>query len=158
MDYITSALDGEAPPDKTTERRPISTRCPIYTTGGNVYYAITIKPMLKDKVYYLEDFEPLFKMRLRRFELLKHAWENDSSYTLHCHILASGDPTIRYKSIHQYGWHIDIQRLTNQEDKFKWERYLRKRDSVEEQFKHQLHHKNLFEEELPIGGNKVDEQ
>lgn len=110
----------------------------------NIYYAITVKPVIKDKVYYQCDIEKVIKQRLRRFTFYKVAWENDSSHVLHFHALADGASTINYKLIHLYGWHIWIRPLKTTVDKLKWEDYIGKRNSEEEILRHLSYHNNLF--------------
>lgn len=90
---------------------------------------------MKDRIYGELDFIELFNKRLKRFNFLVKSWElRQGDKVLHCHILAEGPDDIKYKLIHQYGWHIYITVLKDQASKLKWESYISKGDSLEALF------------------------
>jgi len=112
---------------------------------SDIYYAVTIKPVLQDRTYYYNDINDVISQRLKRFKRHKQVWELDHKGILHAHLLCSGDVGIKYKLIHLYGWHIHIQPLATTAEKRKWENYLTKDKDIDVCLRHISMHQNLFD-------------
>lgn len=88
------------------------------------YYAITITPVSKDKVFYKDDIEEkILDLAQHGVQVVSKGYEMKKDKTLHCHLACIGPKGLRYVDCMARGWHIYINKIYNGN---RWLSYIQK--------------------------------
>jgi hypothetical protein len=114
-------------------------------TSLDCYYAITLKCNLLDTVTTQEAIQDMINKKFKKFVVHTQVWELDKRNKLHCHILASGSKTTKYKNFREYGWNLHLEQLLTPGSKNRWESYLDKDQESDVLLRFESLRYNLFD-------------